>query len=207
MIDQQELKRLLLRSALRGPGAAEAFERLYRASAPLLLASALRIVRRRELAEEVLHDAFIRIWNAAGSFDPLATQPLAWMTAIARNRALDLIASADHARVRALDVGPDDSADDVLDRLYDWTADPDAGEGELPEQALDARRARHWLRACLDELGAAERQALVLAYHHGLSHGELAVHLRSPLGTVKSWVRRGLASLRECVEHCMAVPR
>jgi RNA polymerase sigma-70 factor (ECF subfamily) len=197
MLDDQEIKRLLLRATARDEGSADAFARLYEHCAPLLLGVALRVVHRRELAEEVLHDAFVKIWNAAHTFDPLATQPLAWMTTIARNRALDLVASADQTRVQTLTVDDDENPDDVLDRLYDWSSASDASETE------DARRARHWLRGCLDELAAAERQALVLAYHHGMSHGELAAHLQKPLGTIKTWIRRGMQNLRECVEHCM----
>src|ERR1041384_1079194 len=97
MRSEADIKRLLLATAARGGGAAEAFEALYRACAPLLFGIAQRIVRRRELAEEVLHDGFTRIWAAAGRFDPLAEQPLAWMAAIVRNRALDLMASHDRS--------------------------------------------------------------------------------------------------------------
>lgn len=190
MLDDQEIKRLLLRTAARDT---DAFALLYRKTAPLLMGIALRIVGRRELAEEVLHDAFVKVWRSIDSFDPLGAQPVAWLAAIARNRAIDLIASADVARVSSYD---DDAA--ALDRLFDWSAaDTDAAGA-----ALDGKRLAHWLRRCLDELRATERQALVLAYQHGLSHAELAAHLSKPVGTVKSWVRRGLASLRECVEHC-----
>lgn len=198
MVDDQEIKRLLLRAAARDEGAAEAFGRLYQRVAPLLLGVAQRIVGRRELAEEVLHDAFVKIWNAAGTFDPLANQPVAWMVAIARNRALDLMAAGDTARVASLsDLAAEDDAADVLDRFFDWSGERGADETE------DLRRARGFLRRCLDELAAVERQALVLAYHHGLSHGDLAAHLAKPLGTVKTWVRRGLENLRQCVEHCL----
>src|SRR5260370_483125 len=82
MRSDADIKRLLLATAARGEGAAEAFETLYKACAPLLFGIAQRIVRRRELAEEVLHDGFTRIWAAAGRFDPLAEQPVAWMAAI-----------------------------------------------------------------------------------------------------------------------------
>jgi RNA polymerase sigma-70 factor (ECF subfamily) len=157
------------------------------------------VVGRRELAEEVLHDTFVKIWNAAGSFDPLANQPVAWMVAIARNRALDLVASADHARVESVsDLAGEDNADEVLDRFFDWS-DTAAGADELE----DLRRARGFLRRCLGELAPVERQALVLSYHHGMSHGDLAAHLAKPLGTVKTWMRRGMENLRACVEHCM----
>ena len=196
MLDDPTIKRLLLRTAARNEDSAVAFGELYRACAPILLGVALRIVGRRELAEEVLHDAFVKIWNGAGSFDPLANQPVAWMVAIARNRALDLVSSAEATRVQSLNVDDDDNPDGALDRLFDWSE-------ASAEEAADARRAQNFLRECLGELAAAERQTIVLAYSRGMSHSELASHLRKPLGTIKTWVRRGMESLRECVEHCL----
>src|SRR5262245_8079043 len=193
MRSDAEIKRLLLATATRGEGSAEAFEALYKACAPLLFGIAQRIVRRRELAEEVLHDGFTRIWNAAERFDPLAEQPVAWMATIVRNRALDLVASHDVSRVDSY------SEESELDRLFDWAPAAD--------DAVDAGRAARWLRDCLGELRPVERQALMLAYDRGMSHRDLAAHLDQPLGTVKTWVRRGLANLRACVEECMGAAR
>jgi RNA polymerase sigma-70 factor (ECF subfamily) len=164
---------------------------------PLLLGVAQRVVGRRELAEEVLHDAFTGIWRAAQSFDPFATQPLAWMIAIVRNRAIDVKSSHDVSRVDSYHDTLDDDPDGALDRLFDWS--PGADDAE------DRRRASQWLRDCLTRLQAVERQALVLAYQHGLSHRDLAAHLQKPLGTVKTWVRRGMDNLRRCVESRMGV--
>jgi RNA polymerase sigma-70 factor, ECF subfamily len=167
-----------VRTAARDEGSAEAFRRLYELSAAALLGAALRVLGRRELAEEALHDAFTRIWHSAAGFDPLAARPIAWMVAIARNRALDLRAS--HA------VSNTDPLEDVDSVMGDSdTRDP-----------VEIRR----LRDCLGRLEAPQRQAIVLAYDRGLSHSELAAHLGKPLGTVKAWVRRGLASLRLCLE-------
>jgi len=185
MLDDRQIKTLLLRTAARDAGSAEAFERLHRLCAPLLTGIAVRIVRRNELAEEILHDSFVRIWQTAQTFDPLATRPVAWMGAIVRNRALDTVASHDVARVDPYEEG-------MLDALFDWS--------EGADEAEERRRSTRWLRDCLARLQAAERQALVLAYQHGLSHSELAAQLQTPLGTVKSWVRRGMASLRQCME-------
>ena len=199
MLDDPEIKRLLLRTAARDEGSAEAFERLYRLCAPLLLGVAQRIVARREVAEEALHDAFATIWRRAETYDPLANQPVAWMVAIVRNRAIDIRSSHDVSRVDSYHAGLDDDPDGALDRLFDWSPAPDDGE--------DTRRAVAWLRECLSRLQAVERQALVLAYEHGLSHGDLAAHLQKPLGTVKTWVRRGMENLRNCVEACMGAGR
>jgi RNA polymerase sigma-70 factor (ECF subfamily) len=199
MIENQEIRRLLLRTAARDEGSAEAFERLYRRCAPVLLGIAQRIVQRRELAEEVLHDAFATIWRTAERFDPSAPQPFAWLAAIVRHRAIDVRASAGVSRVDSYHAMKDAGADEALDRLFDWNPDP--GDAE------DRRRAAGWLRECLAALKPAERQALILAFAHGLSHGDLADHLRKPLGTVKAWVRRGMASLRTCVEASMELRR
>lgn len=195
MLDDKEIKKLLLRTAARDEGSAEAFERLYGLCAPLLLGVAQRVVGRREVAEEVLHDAFTAIWRNAEGFDRYATQPVAWMVAIVRNRALDVRASHDVSKVDSYHDTLDDDPDGTLDRLYDWSPAPDESE--------DRRRAARWLKDCLGGLQGTERQALVLAYEHGLSHGDLAAHLRKPLGTVKTWVRRGMDNLRRCVESSM----
>ncbi len=184
-LDDLEVRRLLIRTA---GGDAAAFERLYRLSMPLLLAVAARIVGRREVAQEVVHDAFVRVWRSASSFDPLAPHAVAWLVAIARNRAIDVAGSADGARVDPAG----DAIDAIVDDAYDWSHEPG--------DALDRARGTHGLRVCLGELRPAERQAIVLAYHHGLSHVDLAEHLQRPLGTVKAWIRRGLETLRRCLE-------
>ena len=188
MLDDREVRRLLLATAARDTAA---FEALYRKTAPLLLAVALRIVGGRELAEDVLHDAFLKIWHAAERFDPMAPRPVSWMVAIVRNRAIDVISSADRTRVVPLVEDAEDTIENAL-------------EAELPsDEAVDTHRRAAWVRACLEHLDAPQRQALVLAYHHGLSHGELAAHLRKPLGTVKGWVRRALQNMRACMESCL----
>lgn len=199
MLDNKEIKKLILQTALRDEGSADAFERLYTITAPVLLAVAQRIVGRREIAEEVLHDAFSKIWHAADSFDAMATQPVAWMAAIVRNRAIDVQSSHDVARVDSYHNVIDEDPDGALDRLFEWKEE--VGDGE------DRRRAAQWVRDCLAKLAAVERQSLVLAYTHGLSHGDLAAHLKKPLGTVKTWVRRGMQNLRQCVESCMGGAR
>ena len=198
MLDEAELKQLLLTVSARGSEGAFAFERLYRAAAPVLLGIALRVVRRREVADEVLHDAFTRIWHGAARFDPHGTA-VGWLTTIVRNRAIDVMASHDVSRVGSYHDALDDNPEASLDRLYDWSA------SDSEDERADARRAHAFVRRCLGELRANERQSLVLAFEHGLSHGELAQHLDKPLGTVKTWVRRGMDNLRKCVEHCLGV--
>jgi RNA polymerase sigma-70 factor, ECF subfamily len=196
MLNDGEIKQLILHTATRD---AKAFASLYEQTAPLLLGIALRITRRRETAEEVLHDAFVKIWNQAKSFDPLALQPIAWMGAIVRNRALDLVTSAEATRVESFD--QDDEEGGALERLIDWSDQSDSGD------ALDSQRTNAFLKDCLQELKPGERQAIALAYHHGMSHSELAEHMQKPIGTVKSWVRRGLDALRTCMETCAGLAR
>jgi RNA polymerase sigma-70 factor (ECF subfamily) len=150
VLDNQRIRGLLLRTAARDEGSAEAFERLYRACAPLLLGVAQRIVRRRELAEEVLHDAFAKIWEAAGTFDPLAAQPVAWMAAIVRNRAIDVSSSHGVSRVESYDARLDEDPEGTLDRLFDWQG---------ADETEDRRRALQGLRECLGGLAAAERRS------------------------------------------------
>jgi RNA polymerase sigma-70 factor, ECF subfamily len=197
MINENEVKQLILATAKRD---AQSFESLYQLTSAVLMGVAMRITRRRETAEEVLHDAFVKVWNQANSFDPKALQPMAWLNAIVRNRALDLVTSAEAKRVDSFDAHDDDDGS-ALDRLLDWSDESNSGE------ALDDKRAQHQLRDCLDSLKASERQALALAYHHGMSHSELADHLQKPIGTVKSWVRRGLDSLRTCMDECLGLAR
>jgi RNA polymerase sigma-70 factor (ECF subfamily) len=203
MLDDKLIKGLLLRTAARDEGSAQAFERLYRLSAPLLLGVVRRIVIRPELAEEILHDTYTKIWTTAEQFDALANQPVAWMVAIARNRAIDAMSRHDVARVSSYHErkGEDalDDPDGALDQLFDWS--------EAADETEDRRRAMAWLRDCLGRLQGMERQSLVLAYVQGMSHGDLAAHLAKPLGTVKSWVRRGMANLRQCVESFMGAAR
>jgi RNA polymerase sigma-70 factor, ECF subfamily len=192
MLDNHDIKRLIITTGLRGEDSAAAFQALYKMCAPLLLGVARRLVGRRELAEEIVHDSFTRIWRSAESFNPTAAQPLAWMVTIVRNRAFDVLSSHDVSRVDALDA---DAYEDTGDGLFDWAADP--------EQGVSQQRSAQHLRDCLAALQAAERQSLTLAYAYGMSHSDLAAHLQKPLGTVKSWIRRGLANLRGCVERYM----
>jgi RNA polymerase sigma-70 factor, ECF subfamily len=180
----ERLAELLARSALRDR---TAFKNLYDATRSKLFAVSLRIVRERALAEEVLQDSFVSIWNHAADYARAKSAPLTWMTAIVRNRSLDV--------VRRSREEPD--VDEVLTaNLVDESASP----------ALDAetRAEAHTIRDCLQELEAEQRQSIALAFFHGLSHSELADHMRRPLGTVKTHIRRGLLKLKDCLgRHAM----
>lgn len=176
---QARLAGLLARAAL---GDRAAFADLYRATSSKLFAVSLRIVRERPLAEEALQDSFVNIWNHAADYAQAKSAPTTWMTAIVRNRSLDI--------VRRTREDPD-----VDDSLAATLVD----ESAVPASQAEARAHAHSVRECLEELESEQRQTIALAFFHGLTHSELAAHLRRPLGTVKTHVRRGLAKLRDCL--------
>jgi RNA polymerase sigma-70 factor (ECF subfamily) len=165
-------------------GDREAFARLYACSAPRLFGVAFRIVRDRARAEDVLQDAFVTIWERAGVFSPQRSSAMTWMTTIVHNRSLDRVRSS-RREPRA------DENDDGASRL-----DREASPCRSPEDAqVFAESSRH-VRNALQSLPGHYRQALMLAYGHGCSHSEVAASMGVPVGTAKSWVRRGLSELR-----------
>ena len=161
-----------------------AFAELYRHTSAKLYGVALRILRREDWAEEVLQESFVNIWNHVGDYMAAKSAPMTWMTAIVRNRALDWL------RRPNLEQGGED---------YDLLIETIAGDSPDPETSLGSTRDAIALAECLRQLPANQRQSIMLAYMHGLSHGELAQHLREPLGTVKTRIRRGLEKLRMCM--------
>lgn len=186
-----ELSQLLARA---GVGDREAFATLYERTSPHLLGVVLRIQRDRALAEDILQEVFVNVWRAAHSFDAAQSQPLTWLTSVARNRAIDSLRRA-HAQPQ-LKTPPNASGDDEETDVFDSVADDAPGPLELLSRASDARALGH----CMEGLSAQQRQSVALAFFDGLSHGEVAQALRQPLGTVKSWVRRALMSLKNCLD-------
>jgi RNA polymerase sigma factor (sigma-70 family) len=183
---------LLARVAL---GDRAAFSTLYQQTAAHLLGVVLRINSDRAQAEDLLQEIFVKIWGAAGSFDAAKAQPMTWMTSIARNRAIDSLRrrQAEPQWVTTKVSAEDGDEDDMLDGL----ASEDAGPMELLGQAVQARA----VGVCMKGLSGEQQQTLALAFYQGLSHTEVAEQLRQPLGTVKSWARRGLMALRHCLER------
>lgn len=164
-----------------------AFAELYAATSAQLLALLLRMLQRRDWAEEALQDCYVRIWQKSESYSPDRGAPLAWLTTIARYRALDLL------RARR----PEDTESSFAgDRPSPMER---ADEGRTPEDHAVAHEGIGRLDDCMRGLLEEQRQSVLLAYYEGYTHSELARHLKAPMGTVKSWVRRGLLQLRDCM--------
>lgn len=169
-----------LAGAARGDRAA--FTALYRATSAKLYGAVLRILNDRTLATDILQEVYVKIWSRAATYDPAKASPTAWMTAIARNRALDEVRK--HKSV---------------------AVDPESEELQIPAPEFDplGGRARNEqlrrLLACLDGLDPERRRIVVQAYCHGLSREELATRFSHPVATIKTWLRRSLLQLRECL--------
>ncbi|MFJ7439997.1 sigma-70 family RNA polymerase sigma factor [Methylorubrum thiocyanatum] len=158
-----------------------ALRALYDAAAPKLLGIILRILQDRSAAEDALQEVFVRIWQRAGTYDPQAGPPLVWLGAIARHKAIDRLRQDKAARLTQAEEG-------WIERLAD------ASDGETDLARRDA------LAHCLDTVDSAQRDCLVLAYCEGWSREELAARYDRPVNTIKTWLRRGLLSLRGCLE-------
>lgn len=167
-------------------GDAAALRRLYEREGRYLLGVALRIVRDRATAEDVLHDAFMNIWTRAATFDASRGAGRGWMYGIVRHRALDAVRSGSR------NVSADEEEMDAL-QADDPPAAPDMAEAF----ALRADLGR--LDDCLARLDTPKRNCVLFAYLDGCTHMEIAERLGAPLGSVKAWIRRGLTSLRECL--------
>jgi len=179
-----QLYRLLAAVAMQDR---QAFRTLYDVTSPQLFGFALRVLHRENLAEEAVRDAFVSIWHAAPGYQMHLAPPLTWMVTIVRNKALHI-----RRRARA------DAGDDCLDiEAADGLADPSSGPADPAQLSRDARA----LARCMETLASRQRQAIGMAYLHGLSHDEVAARLELPVGTVKTWIRRGLVRLRDCLEQ------
>ncbi len=180
----QHLSGLLARAALRDE---QAFHALYQATAGHLLGLAVGLMGSRERAEDVLQEAYLKAWHAAGQYRADVATPMTWLINIVRNQAIDRLRTgrAERASTTTLD-------DDAL-------TVPDAPERQ-PQRLIEQSLERAQVQQCMAGLSAGQRQALALAYYQGLVHTEIADALGTPLGTVKAWVRRGLDRLRGCLQ-------
>ncbi|MGJ7580944.1 RNA polymerase sigma factor [Variovorax sp. RHLX14] len=160
---------------------------LYERTSPRLFGLALRVVRQREWAEDVLQEAFITIWRVAGDYRGTLSPPLAWMGLIVRSRALDLLRRRTAERAQLTQ-----EFDEVM-------ADTLESDASSPMDIAEASEQAWALRQCLQQLEGPQREVVSLAYLRDLSHSELSDQLKLPLGTVKTWIRRGLEKLRTCM--------
>ena len=159
-----------------------AFATLYQLTSAKLFGVCLRICGERQAAEDVLSEVYLTVWRRAGAFEPGRASPISWLATIARNRAIDWRRSAGRKLAVTLDDAPD-------------VADPEpSAEDRLVTSGEDQR-----LHLCLDQLEDKQRGAIRTAFFGGLTYAELAEREGVPLGTMKSWVRRGLIRLKDCL--------
>ena len=160
-----------------------AFRTLYRLTSAKIFGVCLRICQDRSAAEDVLSDVYLLIWRRAGAYEPGRASPITWLATIARNRAIDWRRSTAARPSASLDDAPD-----VAD-------DQPSAVDQLLRSEEDGR-----LHLCLDQLDDRQRGAIRTAFFDGLTYAELAERDSVPLGTMKSWVRRGLLRLKDCLD-------
>jgi RNA polymerase sigma-70 factor (ECF subfamily) len=170
----------LLAAVAKGDQAA--FERLYAATRAKLYGVILRILRRSDLSDEVMQETYLKIWRSAGDFNPRLATPITWMVAIARNSALDLL-----RKKTEVSIEDEPQANEV------------AGEERDPLAAREMTDELKRLLACMGGLEEEHRRVLLLAYYNGWSRDQLAAKFDKPVNTIKTWLRRGLIQIRECL--------
>ncbi len=180
--DQDEPGRLLVATA---SGDSAAFEQLYRSTSSRLFGVCLRIIPHRSEAEDVLQEVFANVWRKAAQFDPARASGVAWLTMMARNKAIDHLRASRNSRQSV----PIENAEDI------------AGTAPDAQAAVEAAIEGRQLDVCLGELEAPRRQLIRIAFFEGSTYEELAQRSGTPLGTVKSWIRRSLAKLKACLER------
>jgi RNA polymerase sigma factor (sigma-70 family) len=176
-----ELEQLIAACAAKD---SRALRRLYDLTSPQLLACMVRILKRRALAEEALQDVFVSIWQRASQYETRRGRARAWLVSIARHRAIDVLRQERAELYRETEI--DELPQLVVEGGTDWST---------------AGRSSAALQRCFELLSIDQRRGIELAYVDGYSHSDIARAIGQPLGTVKSWIRRGLASLRQCLEQ------
>ena len=166
-------------------GRRDAFESLYRQTSATMLGICLRVLRDREEAEDVLQEVYVAVWSKAAQFDQQRARAMTWLGTIARNRAID--------RVRAR----------PSPALHEPIEDHELADDEAPTPAagIDAALERAQLDDCMDQLEPKRRSLIRTAFFENVTYDVLALRAEAPLGSVKSWIRRGLQQLKACLER------
>ena len=177
--------RAALAQALVATGRADrgAFATVYRLTSSKLFGICLRICGNRQAAEDALSEVYMTVWRRAGAFDPGRASPITWLATLARNRSIDWV----RANGRRFE------SDDVLTELP-------SGDAPADEQFMAAQDDTR-LHLCLERLDDQQRSAIRTAFFDGLTYAQLAEREKVPVGTMKSWIRRGLIQLRACLEQ------
>lgn len=175
---------VLIEDALRACAAGDklALKRIYEAESARMLGVAQRLLKRRALAEEAVQDAFVLIWRHAARFDPQRGSGPTWIYAILRNRSLSILRDERRTETRE---------EPVTEEM--------ASEDDDPETVMSKLSDAKALRACLETLPPQRRGIVLLAFVQGLTHGEIAGKLNVPIGSVKTWIRRSLMTLKTCL--------
>ncbi|VVE37784.1 RNA polymerase subunit sigma-24 [Pandoraea iniqua] len=183
--DPQDVRREHLNQTLLqvGQGSQAAFGELYKLTSSHLFGVILRMVREPAEAEDMLQDVFVTVWRRADAYDATRGNAMTWLIALARNRTIDRLRQH---REAALD---DEQALDIPD------------DNPSPAALAEASEDRQRLEACMEKLEGKQRAAVREAFFSGATYSELAAHLRVPLGTLKSWIRRSLMQLKVCLEQ------
>ena len=170
----------LIEAVAKGDQAA--FERLYAATRAKLYGVVLRILRRQDLAEEVIQETYVKVWNSAGQFNPALSSPITWMVSIARNRAIDIVRKRGEVSIEEEPAAMEVASD---------TPDP----LERREMNDELRR----LLACVGRLEPDRQKLVLLAYYNGWSREQLATKFSAPVNTIKTWLRRSMLEIRDCL--------
>lgn len=166
-----------------GAGDREALRTIYELTSNKVFATIIGIVRSRERAEDLLQEVYVKVWRSAGRYDPARGSAIAWLSTIGRNAALNDVRRNGREIAHGVADLPE-VPDQRLEPADDWLC------------AVEDSQA---LARCLEQLQADHRRSIKLAFFEGLTHSELAERVKVPLGTMKSWIRRGLAGLKGCL--------
>lgn len=183
MNDSQDPNQLLAQVSLANQ---QAFKTLYKITSAKLFAVALRITKQEKLSEEILQDSFMKIWQSAKQFDPEKAQAITWMGTIVRNKSID-----------ALRKGKKYSDNTLLDDNQSMPHD----DVETPEQLVLRHSELGAVKLCLGELNEQQREAILLAYLDGYTHQQIADLRTVPVGSVKTWIYRGINQLKICLQR------